>query len=233
MNEQELRTLDELRAEVLRVAEAQEAQPVRPRPVLSDGRRLMLAGLVGLIVLSGAAYALPVTRGAIEDLAGVGGENDEPGRALRPGDDAPAWVRDSGGRVIAETDGFELYAARTQPENLGSQLALSLDGQVTISDTVEGWREQFEDKAVIVLGPGFAGPGKPLDDRGRFPLFGVTAGSIRRVELLYTDGPPLVSRVDGGFVLMADASRTLDSIVALDSAGREVERADISHIDVG
>jgi hypothetical protein len=54
-----------------------------------------------------------------------------------------------------------------------------------------------------------------------------------RVELRYAQGPPLrETDVDGGFVILADAMRPLTELVAFDAAGRELGRADVSHIDL-
>jgi hypothetical protein len=50
---------------------------------------------------------------------------------------------------------------------------------------------------------------------GRFPLMGLTARSLERVELRYEQGPPLVETgLDGGFILLADAGRRLHELLA-------------------
>ena len=63
----------------------------------------MLAVAATVLVLLGAsAYAVPPTRAAIDDLPSPfagwfeGGEETAPGRALRPEDDGPDWVREQG-----------------------------------------------------------------------------------------------------------------------------------------
>jgi len=101
-----------------------------------------------------------------------------------------------------------------------------------MSDSVEGWREQFEDHALVVLGPGGV-KGQPFDARGRRPLFGVTARSVARVELRYATGDALVAGgLDGGFVLLADPGRPLREIVAFDDGGQELEHVDLSGMEL-
>ena len=201
-------------------------------------RRAVVAALSATLLLSGVAYALPVTRNAIEDVTGSfsgwfgGDDRRAPGRALLPEDDAPGWVRDRGGRLIAETDGVGLYVTRHHSKDGTTQLTFALGREIGLGASIEGWRQRFAQHAVVVLGPTSV-DGKTWDERGRFPLLGLTARSVDRVELGYDTGPPLVEReVDGGFVLMADAHRALRELVAYDVQGRELERTRVSHIDL-
>lgn len=151
-----------------------------------------------------------------------------PGRALGPGDDAPAWIREEGGRVIAETGGVRLFVSRMRATE-GDGLRFTFGG-TSVWDSADGWRRRFAEHAVVILGSGLVA-GRPHDRRGRFPLFGLTARSVARVELRYADGSPLrLDHPDGGFVLMADARRALAKVVVYDQAGRELERADVSAI---
>lgn len=242
MTEPRIQLLDDLGAEFARVAHEHETASRRVLPAVgwrmprrAPRRRALALTLTATVLLSGGAYAVPATRAAIEDLTGsfagwVAGDDDQaPGRALRPEDDAPSWVRERGGRLIAETDGVELYVTRTTRDG-ATQLDFTFGG-VGIGDSIEGWREQFDQHALVVLGPTSV-HGKPWDRRGRFPLAGLTARSVDRVELRYDTGPPLVARgLDGGFVLMADARRALRELVAYDVAGRELERTPVNHID--
>lgn len=240
MTELQIQLLDDLEAEFARVAGEHERSPRsrRLRTLAATPRRALVVALSALVVLGGAVYAVPPTRAAIDDITStfagwVGGDDDQaPGRALRPEDDAPDWVRKAGGRLIAETAGVGLYVTRTETQN-GTMLNFSLGGAVGFGDSIAGWRERFEEHAVFVLGPTLFGPQDVLDERGRFPLVGVTARSVKRLELRYGEGPPLVATgVDGGFVVIADAWRPLRELVAYDAAGRELERADISHLDM-
>ena len=87
--------------------------------------------------------------------------------------------------------------------------------------------------ALIVLGAGQLAPHVSVDARGRFPLFGVTARSVSRVELIYAKGSQqTLDNVNGGFVMMADARRPLRELVAYDAAGHELERSGVSYIKV-
>jgi hypothetical protein len=246
VTEQRIRLLDDLGAEFARVAEEHETASRRfvpprgwrtRRPATRRGG-VALALVVTVLLASGGAYAVPVTRSAIEDVTGsfagwaAGDEEQAPGRALRTEDDAPAWVRERGGRLIAETDGVGLYVTRTKSQDGSTLLMFALGKGIGLGDSIEGWRKRFDEHAVVVLGPTPV-RGRPWDRRGRFPLLGVTARSVDRVELRYATGPPLVAGgVDGGFVLMVDARRALRELIAYDAADRELERTDVSHIDL-
>jgi hypothetical protein len=236
-----IQLLDDLGAEFARVA-ADRARPRRRSGVRSvtpvPGRAVAIAFSV-LVLLGATAYAVPPTRAAIDNLTGTfagwlaADEGAAPGRAVRPGDEAPDWVREGGGRVIAAKHGVELYVTRSETET-GTHLKFALGNSIGIGNTIEGWREQFEKHAAIVLGPApFESLDQRwLDERGRFPLMGVTARSVERVELRYQQGPPLVETgVDGGFILLADAGRRLNDLVAYDAAGRELERVDLGYLD--
>jgi hypothetical protein len=241
MTEPHIELLDELGAEFARVA-ADRERPRRRAPFRSvtavPSRSLAVAFIV-LVLLGAAAYAVPPTRAAIDNLTGTfagwlaGDEGAAPGRALRPEDEAPDWVRESGGRVIVAKHGVELYVTRSETEQ-GTYLKFALGNSIAVGNTIDGWREQFEKHAAIVLGPTpFESLDQRwLDERGRFPLMGVTARSVERVELRYEQGAPLVETgVDGGFILLADAGRRLHELVAYDAAGQELERVDLGYLD--
>ena len=99
--------------------------------------------------------------------------------------------------------------------------------------SIEEWRKQFADHKLLVLGPASV-DGQPWDRRGRFPLMGVTARSVTRVALTHPSGAPdVMDGVRGGFVIWTYARRPLQAAIAYDATGRELERVDISHIDLG
>jgi hypothetical protein len=239
MTRARIQLLEELGAEFARVAADQGRGSRRfGVPAFSASpRRAVALTLVLLALASGGAYSVPATRAAIDDVTGAlsgwvaGDERQAPGDRVGAGDDAPSWVRDRGGRLIAETEGVALFVTRTKSEE-GTVLGFSLGGtasgrEISIAgfDTLEGWRDKFDDHAVVVLG---ALPPRFGDQDKRFPLFGLTARSVDRVELRYESGPPLVSTdVDGGFVLLADVTRTIREIAVFDS-GRELERTDVT-----
>jgi hypothetical protein len=229
----DIRLLDDLGAEFARVAAEHDRRRSR-----FPGRALAIAASV-LVLLGASAYAVPPTRAAIDDLAASfsglfeGDEASAPGRALRPEDEAPEWVRERGGRLIAEKAGVGLYVTRSETEQ-GTVLNFALDEAVAMGNTIDGWRETFANKAAIVLGPTMLGPQDSLDDHGRIPLLGVTARSVERLVLHYVDdGPPLEETgVNGGFVLLVDAWRPLRELVAYDAEGRELERVDVRYLDL-
>lgn len=201
------------------------------RTVHGPARRLALPVSVCAMLLLGAGYAVPSTRAAMEDITSdftgwLSGDQDAPGRAIQPADDAPEWIDADGSRLIAESGGVGLYVTRGTTRSGGTRLTFVLgrDGN-GLGNSLEGWREQFKDHAIVVLGttPEVGGPRQTL------PLLGLTARSVERVSLRYADGPPLVSEnVDGGFVLIADPKRDPQELVAYDGAGRELERVNVS-----
>jgi hypothetical protein len=134
---------------------------------------------------------LTISRHRLRD--GVAGDDEQaPGTPLAPGNDAPDWVREQGGRLIAEQNGVELYVTRVDTAERGTLLNFTIGDGVAIGGTIDDWRERFDDQAVVVLGAANFGSFRDmLDERGRFPLLGVTARSVDRVELRYAQGPPL------------------------------------------
>ena len=225
--------LEDLGAEFARVA---ARHPDRRRR--SAARALAIAA-AAVVLLGASAYAVPPTRAAIDDLASSfaglfeGDDATSPGRALRPGDDAPDWVRESGGRLIVEKAGVSLYVTRVKTEQ-GMVLNFALDRAIATGNTVDGWRETFENRAAVLLGPTPFANNDWLDERGRIPVLGVTARSVDRLVVHYVDGaaPLEETGVDGGFVLLVDAWRPLREIVAYDASGRELDRVDATHLDL-
>jgi hypothetical protein len=241
MTEQRIQLLDGLGAEFARVASEHERAPVRARlrSFTATPIRALAVALSALVLLGAGAYAVPPTRAAIDDLTSTfagwvaGDEGPAPGRALHPDDDVPDWVTDTDNvRVIAEAAGVKLYVTREETEERGTQLNFWLGEGLGMGDSIEGWRERFDEHAVVVLGPALYGPQDVLDERGRYPLLGVTARSVERLELRYDEGPPLITTgVDGGFVMIADAWRRHRELIGYDSAGRELERVDLGYLD--
>ena len=238
MNEPRLRLLDELGAEFARVAAERERGRLRRTPprLTATLRSSLAIAAVALLITARALYSVPATRAAIEDVTSAfrgwlgGDERQAPGRPVSDGDNAPSWVRAAGGRLIAEGDGVALHVVRSKSDG-ETVLSFSLGGEasgreVAIAgfNTLEGWRKTFDEHRVVVLG---ALPPR-TGDPDRFPLIGVTARSVDRVELRYASGPPLAAdNLDGGFVLLADRNRSIQEIVAF-SGGQMLEQVDVS-----
>jgi hypothetical protein len=241
----QIQLLDDLEAEFARLASA--------TPSHRPPRRALALAVAAVVALCAAAYAVPPTRAALDDITSEfagwieGTDAEPPGRSLRPTDDAPDWVREGGGRLIAEAAGAGLYVTR-QPTHEGTYLMFSLGTGVAVGNTIDGWREEFANRAVKVLGPGTFGISDRdgsgeidttmvdrglFDAEGRVPLMGLTARSVDRVEVRYASGPPATADgVTGGFVVLVDAWRPLSEAIAYDKAGRELERVDIGYIDL-
>jgi len=202
-------------ARTLEPTPAEIARALRPR---RRRRWPVFVGVAAAIAVTGtAATAVEPIRGALATLLGT----DEPGRPASA--DAPAWIGTTGTRVIAEADDVKLYVRRE-----GDTLHFALDDSVGFSGDVKSWHEQFEARALHVLGP--SGDLRPDDTRA---LFGVTARSVVRVRLTYAHGPSTVaSTTGGGFVLLVDARRPLRDLVGFDAAGAIVERKDLRDLDL-
>jgi hypothetical protein len=239
-----IQLLDDLGAEFARVAAEAERTSGKPsalprRRVLSGLRARTLAIALGVAALLGAgAYSVPATRAAVDGIADsfaawVSGDSDQaPGRPLEPGDNEPSWFSGHGQtRVIAKTEGVGLFVRRVD-SNEGPRLQFGIGAGIVMADTLEGWRQRLGQHSVVILGPALFGPRDILDERGRFPLLGLTTQDVKRVELRYSEGPSLVTATgDSGFVILADAWRPLREIVAYDAAGRVLERLDMRNDD--
>ena len=242
-----IQLLDDLGAEFARVAveaerRSRKGSALRGRLFPSGHRARTLAIALGIAALLGSgAYAVPATRAAVDGIADsfaawVSGSDDKPpGRALEPGDDVPSWFSENGeARLIAKTEGVGLYVRKTDSHE-GPRLEFGLGEGVPLAmgGTLEDWRQLLGQHAVVVLGPAPFGPRDFLDERGRFPLLGVTTREATRVELRYSEGAPLVGDIgDSGFVILADAWRRLRELIAYDGSGRVLERADLSDVDM-
>jgi hypothetical protein len=201
----------------------------RRRARVGGGRlRLALAAVAATVAVGGGAYAVPVTRAAIQDVADTfagwaGGDDAEaPGRPVAPGDDVADYMRapryGAEPRVIAEADGYTLVASRDPNGGVTFDLGNTGVG-------IGGPLSSYAGHAVHVLGPGSV---EHADEHGHVPLFGLTAKSVESVELVYPSGPPLrVAGVDGAFVLLADPTRNPEAVVAYDAGGDEVGRASL------
>jgi len=226
------RDMEPTEAEVGRVLAIDRARTARRRTRAS--RLVIAACAVG--VLGIGTYAVPPTRAAVDDVySSITGwfSSDEPGaapgRPLTASVDVPAWVSEARGvkRLIAENAGATLYVVRR-----GDQLEIALGDSVGLAASVEEWRERFAAKKLVLLGPGGFGR-RPIDDHFRRPFMGLTARSVKRVELRYLTGEPSTQEnLSGGFVVLADARRRPQTLVAYDASGREVERVDVSHFEL-
>jgi hypothetical protein len=193
-------------------------------------RRLAPAIAVTVVLVLAAGYvAAPPIRAAIDNVTGtfsgwLGGDDaGAPGRPLGAGEQAPDYLRDphfaDDPRVIAEADGYKLFVARGKDGGLTFDLGNTGYGVgYTRADLDFGDHAVF----VFVLGPGSV---SNADEHGHVPLFGITARSVKTVELTYQSGPPLrVTGLHGGFVLLAEPDRQPREVVVLDARGSVLGR---------
>lgn len=225
------RTLEPSEADVAAVI-SRLTTPVRRRSLLgrsSGWRRLAVPGLATLALLAGGAYTFPPARAAINDVAGTvagtfsgwlgGNSTDVPGRPIGANDQAPEYFYNpryaQDPRVIAETDGYKLYAALNPNGSVEFDLPDIGMGAGLFASDLRG-------SAVYLLGRGST---RDANAQGNVPVYGITARSVTSVELTYDTGPPLrVDGIDGAFVLFADPSRGPHEVVGLDASGNAVGR---------
>jgi hypothetical protein len=217
------------RAEALGLLAGRRRRRAWTRGALAPRWQMTVAALTLAVALAAAGYAAaPPLRAAVDDVAATFGEwlagQDEhaPGRPLRASDGAPAYFHDpryvGDPRVIAEADGYKLFAAREV--HRGKEWV-----QFDLGDTGVGMdarASDLRDHNIIVLGPAAT---DHADEHGHVPLFGITSRGVRSLELTYASGPALrVDRVAGGFVLLAEPTRAPHEIIAFDDQGRELDR---------
>lgn len=240
-----IRLLDDLGAELARVAAEIEQRP-RRRAVLS--RSLRRAGWRGAVVamiaavvfaLGGTAYAIPFARTAIGEVIATftpgffDAEGPAPGGTAT--ETAPPWFQMSVGseRLLHEAGGVRLVARRSALAGGRGVVEFWMGtGRALVAD-IENWRLEVGRRAIHVLGTSIISRAHSLDEHGRVPLFVLVARGVDRVMLRYLDGgPSLVSGVgDGGVVLMLDAWRVPRDLIAYDVHGRAVAREDLSNFD--
>jgi hypothetical protein len=188
-------------------------------------------------------HAVPATRAAIEDAANsvagsfsgwLGGDSAKaPGVPLKAHQEAPFYFHDGAWswrhvhqpRVIAAAGGYKLFAY------IESSGALAFDLGNTGFGMGGFTARNFHDSPLEVLGPGAM---RHADADGHVPLFGISAPSVKSVQLVYGSGPPLeVSDIDGGFVLLVEPGREPREVVAYDGNGEVLarQRQAVSYID--
>lgn len=206
-------------------------------------RRLALPAVAALALVFAGFYAVSATRAAIEDAANsvagsfsgwLGGDSAKaPGVPLKAHQEAPFYFHDGAWswrhvhqpRVIAAAGGYKLFAY------IESGGALAFDLGNTGFGMGGFTAHNFHDSPLEVLGPGAM---RHADADGHVPLFGISAPSVKSVQLVYGSGPPLeVSDINGGFVLLAEPGREPREVVAYDGNGEVLgrQRQVVSHID--
>ena len=147
-----------------------------------------------------------------------------PGAPAVASDSPPAWLNEdgrTGQRLLASEASFDLFVVREPSGDFG----FALDESVGISDSAAGWKRQFADHDVVILGPI---PDPRLEE---IPLFGVNAASVKSVRVNYAQGEGTTfDATEGGFVAMLDVSAKPESLSAFDAEGNEVETVDLSYL---
>lgn len=237
------RQIEPSEAEVARVlARLESGTPRAGRPRQeASWRRLALSTIAALALLFAGFYAVPGTRAAIENAANgvagsfsgwLGGDSaDAPGVPLKAHQEAPSYFHEGAWsrryvhepRVIAAAGGYKLFAY------INGSGALSFDLGNTGFGMGGYTARDFHDSPLEVLGPGAM---RHADADGHVPLFGISAPSVKSVQLVYGSGPPLeVSDINGGFVLLAEPGRGPREVVAYDGDDEVLGRKAIGYID--
>jgi hypothetical protein len=223
------------------LAERDAYRSMRPAPSRRWARRwrgswppahlaARLALALGVIVaVAGGAYAVPVTRAAVDDVSGTlsswfsGDETAAPGRPVSAREDVPSWVATEDGekRVLAQAGGEKLVAIRQ-----GDKLTLALAG-FGETDSVDGWRRRFAGQRITLVAPGRFLPNGRHDLR---PLFGLLSSTVTRIHFNYADDGPPVSEdhLAGAFGIVIETNRRPSSVTAYDQAGNLVARLDFT-----
>ena len=193
----------------------------RARPRLRRRPRVLAPAILATCVAAGAiGLAVPAARAELSDAIKrflAGGE--PPGEPVAR-DEVPAPLRDhlrkSGAepRVVARSGDERLLAYRAP----SGAVCFDFGGRVGFCTPYD---DLLDDGPVTVWGP------THKDEQGRWVLWGITAESVRTVELRYAEGPPTRAPVTSGFVLRADADREWRSLVGYDRAGRMVDEVDV------
>jgi hypothetical protein len=207
-------------AAVLRRAMSHAPRRRLQRPALAVASAAVAAVL-------GLGYATaPPLRAAFDSVADTfagwtGADGDTaPGRPATADDRAPEYMRDGvtthEPRVIAQGGAYRLFGALRRDGTFEFDLGNTGFG-------VGGYTAaSFARSPVMVLGPGAL---RRADADGHVPLFGITARTVRSVELTYESGPPLrLDGIDGGFVLLAEPVRHPVAVIARDANGGQLAR---------
>lgn len=221
-------------AALARAERGSRAPRLPQRSVAVRRLRPAVAAAAAVLLALGSGYAAaPPVRAAIDDIANVfggwlgGDPSAAPGRPLGRAEAAPSYLSDSSfahdPRVIAEADGYRLVAYRENDGTLGFDLGNTGVG-------LGGTRaENLGEHAIYVLGPGAV---EHADEHGHVPLFGISAKTVKTIELTYASGPALrVTRVSGGFVLLAEPARSPKAVIGYDADGRRLERVLVDDSD--
>jgi hypothetical protein len=189
------------------------------------------AALGAVMVLIGGAYAVPVTRAAVDSLYDStlahwlsGDEAAAPGRPAAAGEDLPDWLASEQAlhgngdtRVLAEADGDQLVALRQ-----GQSISLGVAG-FSQTSSVDDLRRELAGQQIRLLAPGRFVPNGHHDLR---PIFGLVSASVTRIQLDYADGttPATQDHLEGAFGLTIQTNRRPLSLTGYDEKGRLVAR---------
>lgn len=231
MTEFRIHMLEELGDEFA-AAESRAAAATVGRRRLSFPRQ-QLALVVGvLLLLAVGTYVVPATRAGVENLGSAfggwvgGGDENPPGVPVPRSDNLRKWFTGDGddARLIAKTGGISLYVSRADSGGDPRALAFGFRKELGAALGVDGRQVQrgLDHKGIYLLGTDAV-----LDERGFYPIYGITRTDVREVELRYAEGPPVVQETDDdAFVLISDARRAPTQLVALGVGGKVVGRVD-------
>jgi hypothetical protein len=195
-------------------------RPRRRRRFAPPIGRPVLAAVAAAVVLTGGAFAVPVTRAAIvsafDSLFGDGG-----GQGTRlSGNEIPAWIEPDATdvRTIAGTGSGRLIAYRE-----GGAYCVAYGDAVGECSSREQWLSTFAEHRAVLRGPTGA------QDAEQRTLYGLSTREVASVRMSYESGPPSVSDARaGGFAIAADMSRTPRELALLDANGGVLETIDVS-----
>lgn len=201
------------------------------RPRRSAGLRAAAASLAIALLVLGVMLALPPGRSAlaaaVDRLESFFGGGEAPGTVLPPGEPTNVlnWLEDASPaspRVLAQRGPLRLVAYRQ--EGTG-QACFSLARSVTECGDLAHWQERFSGESLLALMT------TRTDSPQEVALWGAATDVVASVELSYRGRASLTTAVSAnGFVLVAPEGLVPEELIAHDTGGVVVARADVSEL---
>jgi hypothetical protein len=198
-------------------------------------KKIAALAATAVLAITGTALATGVISGSPLSNTFSGLLGGSSGGA--PGHQLPSWLKTGmnnpatspGGtqRVIAENEGIRVFVERDPAEDgQPVHFIFSIGDYIGRGGPATEWLNAFAHHYVDPIGMTTNQVLQPPQlGHDRNALFGAAAANVAKVVLTYGGGGSVsTTGVDGGFLLLPDAHRKLDQLIAYDSSGHELER---------